>query len=92
MSPKENIYYLLREYINGNYEMEIFCDEYTQTFDIELDYNTLNEEEYKLLAELSVFTGRFSPFEEDLKIPNVYFSQEQVMRKIKEVYNKLIKQ
>ena len=92
MSPKEKIYYLIREYINGNYETEIFCDEYTQIFNIELDYDTLNEEQYKLLEELSVFTARFSPFEEDLKIPNVYFSEEQVVTKVKEVYNKLIKQ
>ena len=44
---KEKNMFLIREYINGNYEAEIFCDEYTQNFNIGLDYNTLNEDTYQ---------------------------------------------
>ena len=89
MNPKEKLFYLLREYKAGNYKTEIFCDEYTQVFNIELDYDTLSEAEYELLEELSNFTARFSPFEEDLKIPNVYYDEKQVREKASEVIEKL---
>lgn len=89
MNPKEKLFYLLNEYKAGNYKTEIFCDEYMQVFNIELDYDTLSEVEYELLEELSSFTARFSPFEEDLKIPNVYYDEKQVREKASEVIEKL---
>ena len=89
MNPKEKLFYLIREYNIGNYETEIFCDEYTQIFNVELDYDTLSEAEYDLLEGLSEFTARFSPFGEDLKIPNVYYDEKQVRAKASEVATKL---
>ncbi|ASA57926.1 hypothetical protein RND59_00610 [Vibrio ruber] len=89
MNPKEKILYLLREYEAGNYETEDFCNEYTQIFNIELDYDSLSEAEYESLEELSNFTARFSPFEEDLKIINVYYDEKQVREKTRELIKKL---
>lgn len=85
MTGKEKLYYLLQEFQRGNYGIKTFCDEFTEIFDMELDYDSLTNLENQLFNELEIMTGRFSEFEEDLKIPNVYFSAEQVKKKINEV-------
>ena len=72
MNVKEKLYYLLKEFKKGRYDTSAFCDQFTITYDTEVDYETLSALENKLFGELSVITARFSPYEEDLKIPNVY--------------------
>jgi hypothetical protein len=89
MSPKEKVYYLIKEYKKGNYSTNIFCDEITNVYNLELDHESLNEVEKKYLKELISVTSRFSPYIEDLKIPNVFFNENQVKEKLDEVIRKL---
>jgi hypothetical protein len=85
MNDKEKLYYLVREYYFGNYTTEIFCDEFSIQYNTETNYDNLSEKEHKWFRELSIVTERFSPYEEDLKLPNVYFNEKQVKEKTKEV-------
>ena len=89
MTDKEKLYYLIKEFIKGNYTSTAFCDEFTVQYDIETDYSTLNDEENQCFSELSEITARFSDDAEDLKIPNLYFNEKQVKAKINEVAEKL---
>ena len=91
MSEKEQLYYLLKHYYEDDYTTGVFVDEFDRIYNLEVDYTTLSDEENKLMGELSVITGRFSPCEEELKIPNVYFSESDVKQKATEVYLELIK-
>ncbi|WP_154661560.1 hypothetical protein [Bacillus ndiopicus] len=43
MTPKEQLYYLINEYIEGNYDTAAFCNQFTIIFNIEIDYADLNE-------------------------------------------------
>lgn len=58
-------------------------------YDTEVDYSTLSNLENELFNELSIITARFSPYEDDLKIPNVYYSEQDVKSKVEEVFVKL---
>lgn len=89
MTEKEKLYYLLTEFNKGNYDIKTFCDQFTEIYDLELDYESLTNLEYQLFHDLKVMTARFSQYEEDLKMPNVYFSAEQVIAKINEVCKQL---
>lgn len=91
MKSKEKLYYLLSEYIQKNFNTEMFCDIFTITYDIETDYNTLNNEEKFLFEELCRLTARFSPDENDIAIPNVYVSEEEIEKKAFQVFNQLVK-
>jgi len=42
---------------------------------------TLTESENTIFDELSRVTSRFSPFEEDLKIPNAFTNEQEVKSK-----------
>jgi hypothetical protein len=91
MDSKEKLYYIIDKYIKGEYDINSFCDKFTVIYDIETDYDTLNIIENSLFGELCELTARYSPFEDDLEIENVYVNQEQVWNKAKDVYNKLKK-
>lgn len=91
MTAKEKLYYLLTEFHKGSYDTNTFCDQFTIIYDTEIEYETLSEVEKDLFNELSVITARYSPYEEDLKIPNVYYSEQDVKSKVNEVMAKLLK-
>ena len=89
LTDKEKLYYLIKEFIKGNYETNVFCDEFTVQYDIETDYSTLSDDENYYFSELSEITARFSDDTEDLKIPNLYFDEKQINAKVHEVAEKL---
>ena len=90
MNAKEKLYFLLKEFKEGRYDTSTFCDLFTITYDIEVDYEELSALENKLFGELSVITARYSPFEEDLKIRNVYYDEQKVRSEVERVLNTLI--
>ena len=90
MDAREQLIYLLKKYYEGEYETSIFADEFSRIYDLETDYSLLSEQEDQLMGELSEIVGRFSPYEEDLKIPNAYFNEEDVKKKATDVYFQLV--
>jgi hypothetical protein len=90
MDGKEKLIYLLEEYYKDNYSTDTFADEFSRIYNFETDDSSLSISENYIMNELSVITNRFSPFEEDLKIPHMYFSGDDVKKKATEVYLKLI--
>lgn len=91
MEAKEKLYYLVSEYINGNYNDETFCDIFTVTYDVETDYKTLNSKEKLLFEELCSLTSRFSSDENDLNLNSIYVSKNEVRDKALQVKKELIK-
>lgn len=88
MTQKEKLYYLLNYYLKNKYDTNIFCDLFSDTFNLEYD-NSLTKIEQQLFEELMIVTSRFSPFEEDLKIPNAFYSEQEVRIKAKKVASAL---
>ncbi len=89
INSKEKLYYLIKEYLQGNYEVSIFCDLFSQVYEKEVDYNELNCNEHKLFRELSKMTARFSSDENDLRLPNVYFDEKAIRNKVIEILKTL---
>lgn len=90
MEPKEKLFYLLSEFLKGNYSTKSFCNLFTVTYDIETDYSTLSYLEKEQYDKLSRLTARFSPFEKDLSIPNVYVGEQEIIDNASEAYNKIV--
>lgn len=59
MTPKEKLYYLVHQYYLGKYGTEKFADEFTVTFDLEIDYETINKDETDLFGDLCIIIARF---------------------------------
>ena len=89
MTTKEQIYYLLEHYHNGNYATDTFVDEFYRIYSIEMDYDLLVDRERELLAELAEFTELYSPFEEDFET-YPFRNEKEVKQKATEIYLKLI--
>ncbi|EAC5770568.1 hypothetical protein DIJ77_09160 [Listeria monocytogenes] len=51
-------------------------------FDLEIDYDELSKDEYTILGNVSDMAARFSDSEENLKLPNVYYSEKQIREEV----------
>ena len=87
MTVREQLWYLINGVVDGSYEVKTFCDEFYRIYNFETDNVQLTEQEKSAFEELFRMAARFSEFEEDLKIPNMYFSREEILDKAKEVQN-----
>lgn len=78
MTKKEKLFYLLKEYKNGNYKIATFAEEFERIFYYEAEKDlSLDEKLYKILREMADWCGRFSPFEDDLKkYPTVFITEK----------------
>lgn len=91
-SDKERIYHLINLYLYGKINETTFCRDYLRIYDIELDYDTLNEEEYHTFSNLARIASRFSECEEDImRYPGVYYTKNELNKEIKEAKTKLNK-
>lgn len=78
MTAREQLWYLIRGVVNGSYEVTIFCDEFERIYNFETEEEQLSEQERSMFRSLSKMASRFSEFEEDLKIPNMYYNKEDI--------------
>lgn len=85
MNQIEKINYLIKEYEKGNYQTETFCDQFEYVFFREKD-GSISENLYEELKEYAEIFGRFSPYEEDLKIGALFDET-----RIRNEFNKLLK-
>lgn len=84
MSPKEKLWYLIDGLQNGVYKISEFCSEFNTTYNVELDYRTLSENEYHQFRKLSEMAGRFSDSEDDLKT-GIFYTEDEVRQKANEI-------
>lgn len=89
MTEKEQLWYLIDGLLNGLYDIKTFCSEFTRIYDLEIDYDLLSEQENIEFGYLCEMAGRFSDDQEELKIPNMYYSKENILDKAKDVKQKL---
>lgn len=82
MTKKEQLYFLLNGLDNGEIEINTFINQFIKIFDLEIDYDELSKDEYTILGNVSDMAARFSDSEEDLKLPNVYYSEKQVREEV----------
>jgi hypothetical protein len=80
----ERLHFLLEQYLSDKINTNTFCDHFTDTYGLETESESLSALEQKLFRSLYEFTGRFSPYEEDLKLPNVYYNEQEIRDKATE--------
>jgi hypothetical protein len=89
-TDKRRIYQLIEMYLKEKIDEAAFCDDFYYSYDLELDYETLTQDECRAFHELSEITSRFSEFDEDIKnYPGVYYTKEELQKKIIETKQKL---
>lgn len=85
MNDRDSLWYLINGLLNDAYDINIFCDEFTRIFDLEVNYNELNEREKKDFKDLCELTARFSDDFEELRIPNMYVSELEIRKKVQQI-------
>ena len=82
MSVKDQLYYLIKHVKLGDYDINTFCDMFTNLVNLEMWKEEFTEKETAVFNELNKYTSRFSPFEEDLKLPNVFYDEKEIKKQI----------
>lgn len=91
-TDKRRIYQLIDMYLSGGIKESDFCNEFYYSYDLELDCDTLTEDERKAFDDLSKTVDWFSEFEEDIKkYPGTYYAKEDLIKKIIETKERLSK-
>lgn len=80
MTLKEKLIYLITKYLEGYYSTPDFCDLFVVYHRDMADEVTILEFSEKWLSDLAEICARFSDSPEDISIPNVYFSEEEIKR------------
>jgi len=88
MTNRESLWYLVNGLLNGSYDIKTFCSEFMRIYDLELDYDELTLEENKEFGELCEMAARFSNDEEELLIPNIYCSEQEIKKKARQIIEK----
>lgn len=87
---KRRIYHLIEMYLSQKIDEATFCRDFVFTYDTELDYDTLIEEEYTAFSELGKVASRFSEFDEDIKkYPGTYSTKAELKNAIIKTKEKL---
>lgn len=89
MTEKESLWYLIKGLLSGEYIIKTFCSEFTRIYNLEIDYNDLSEEENYEFGDLCEMAGRFSDDKDELKIPNMYFNENEIKEKARYIVNTL---
>lgn len=89
MTGKESLWYLINGLLKGSYTINIFCNEFTRIYDLEIDYDELSPDENYEFGKLCEMTARFSSDEEELKTSNIYCSENEIRDKVKSIVKKL---
>lgn len=85
MREKEQLWYLINGVLSGTYDIKTFCSEFTRIYNLEVDYEELSKQEKLELGDICEMAERFSDDKEELKIPNMYYSEEKILSKIQSV-------
>lgn len=89
MSVKDQLYYLIKHVKLCDYDINTFCDMFTNLVNLEMWKEEFTEKETTVFNELNKYTSRFSPFEEDLKLPNVFYDEKAIKEQIDKALKEL---
>ncbi|MGE5340869.1 MAG: hypothetical protein ACM3SY_05235 [Candidatus Omnitrophota bacterium] len=88
MNGKEILYYLIENFLNGNFSSKKFESLYYKTYNFDTDYNELTKIEREKFYELLKVVGRFSTYEESVKKYG-YYSEADLRATAQKVWKTL---
>ncbi|TDQ12024.1 hypothetical protein [Pedobacter metabolipauper] len=89
-NDKRRLYWLIDEYLTGKINDVTFCDEFYDSYDLEIVNESFNEVEKIVFYELSQVASRFSQYESDHELDaNAFSTSQEVMQKSIETREKL---
>lgn len=89
MTTREQLQYLIWGLLNESYDIKTFCMEFTRIYNLETDYSQLSHQENSEYSDLCDMAGRYTADKEELKIPNMYFSKEEILARVQKVKENL---
>lgn len=91
MTKKQELYYLLKAFKRGEYDISTFCDVFISIFYPDVPVDELSSFELQMFNEMPEILVRFSPYEEDHRLcAKAFTTEEEVGVAIDIAYSKLL--
>lgn len=92
MEKREELYYILKEYLADRYTSAVFADVMFSAFYPDRPFGALSQIEFEEFNRLAEAASRFSRYEEDfINCPNAFISSEELFSTAAEVYQNLVR-
>ena len=89
-TDKKRLYWIIELYLSGKINGESFCDDFHDSFGLEIDSDFLSTSEEKAFDDLNEIVGRYSSSEQDHeKYPGLYYTEKELFEKVKETQEHL---
>ncbi len=80
---KRRLFWLVELYLSNKIDLNTFCREFHECYNLEVDFDSFTPLEEKAFSELAEIEGRFSEFIEDhLKYPGAHYTQADLKAQI----------
>ncbi len=89
MTLRDKLWELIAALVNNRCGIQEFCDDFGRIYNLEIDYSILSNTENDQFSDLCDMADRFSDDEEDLALPNIYFSEKQIRDRAQEIYQRI---
>ena len=90
-SDKKRLYWIIDKYLSEKMTSEEFCEDFYESYDLEIDSSKFSSIEEKAFDELSEIAGRYSDSEEDHKASGFFYTEKELRDKVIETKKKLNK-
>jgi hypothetical protein len=91
-NDKKRLYWIIEKYLSGEIDAWIFCDDFYESYDLEIDSANLSLTEKTAFQELGEVAGRYSGSEEDQRTTSGFlYTEKELKRKVLETKKKLNK-
>ena len=79
MTDKDELLSMINMLLERRCSVDGFCEAFVLKYALNTDYSKLIDEEKAAFSDLFSKAKRYSPYVEDLRIPNMYYSDDEII-------------
>lgn len=89
MSEKDQLYWAIKAFLKGEYQVKEFCSNFERIYNLELDKISLTDNEKQAFEVLFNVVVYYSPFPKDRKNYSGYKDEEEIQKAVEKTAKEL---
>ena len=89
MSEKDQLYWAIKAFLKGEYQVKEFCSNFERIYNLELDKKVLTDNEKQTFEELFNTVVYYSQFPEDRKNYSGYKDEQDIQKAVEKAAKEL---
>ena len=89
MTDRDELLSMINMLLERKCSVHGFCDAFVLKYAVNTDYSKLTDEDHSAFFDLFSKAERYSPYVEDLRIPNMYYSDDEIIEEAQKCRQRL---